>query len=78
MRKILILLAIIGCCSCSCSCSCDMNTTETTEEPKIIYYRHSVNGHIYTIEIEGHIYIVCKLPYAGNIIHAEHCPCKTK
>lgn len=28
------------------------------------------------VEIKGHIYLIFDGCYKGNIIHAEHCPCK--
>ena len=75
MKKFLILLAVICCCRCS---SIDIRDTETTETTKIKYYRNDVGGCIYTIEVEGHLYIAIDDCYGAGIIHAEHCPCKTK
>lgn len=74
MKKILILLAAICCCGCS---SVETNATTTTDKPKIKYYRDD-HTFIYSIEIEGHLYIVFDGYHEGGIIHAEHCPCKTK
>ena len=28
------------------------------------------------VEIKGHIYLIFDGYHKGNIIHAEHCPCK--
>ena len=75
MKKILILLAIICCCGCS---SVETEATSTTETIKIKYYRNDVTAHIYSVEIEGHLYIIYSGTYQGGIIHAEHCPCKIK
>ena len=75
MKKILILLVTICCCGCS---SIDIRDTETTETTKIKYYRNDLGGATYTIEVEGHLYIAIDKGYGACIIHAEHCPCKTK
>ena len=75
MKKILILLAAICCCGCS---SIDIKDTATTEPTKIKYYRNDLGGCIYTIEVEGHLYIAIDKAHGAGIIHAEHCPCKTK
>lgn len=74
MKKFLILLAAICCCGCN---SVDTKATSTTETTKIKYYRNDIVS-IYSIEIEGHLYIVYSGNYKGGIIHAEHCPCKMK
>jgi hypothetical protein len=52
--------------------------TWTTENTKIKYYRSDVGGHIYSVEVEDHLYIVYGAGDGGGIIHAEHCPCKNK
>jgi hypothetical protein len=75
MKKILILLAAICCCGCS---SVETKATSTTETTKIKYYRNDIGGHIYSVEVEGHLYIVFGTTHGGGIIHAEHCPCKMK
>jgi hypothetical protein len=75
MKKILILLATI------CLCSCDVTETNRTylnNNTDVKYYRLDGNGRVYTIEIEGHIYIVTGSSSGGGIIHAEHCPCENK
>ena len=74
MKKILILLATICCCGCS---SVETKATSTTETTKIKYYRND-HTFIYSIEVEGHLYIVFDGYHEGGIIHAEHCPCKMK
>lgn len=73
MKKILICLAAI-CCGCS---SVEIETTKTTETTKVKYYRNDGTS-IYSIEVEGHLYIVFDGYHEGSIIHAEHCPCKMK
>lgn len=75
MKKILILLATICCCGCA---SVETKATSTTEITKIKYYRNDVGGQIYSIGVEGHLYIVSGTSRGSGIIHAEHCPCKMK
>lgn len=74
MKKIFILLTTICCCGCG---SVETKATSTTEITKIKYYRNDHTA-IYSIEIEGHLYIVFDGYHEGGIIHAEHCPCKMK
>ena len=74
MKKILILLVVI------CLCGCDVTETNRTylnNNTEVKYYRCDATGRIYTIDIEGHVYIVNGSSSGGGIIHAEHCPCKT-
>ena len=52
----------------------EVKTAETT---KVKYYRND-HTFIYSIEVEGHVYIVFDGYHEGGIIHAEHCPCKMK
>ena len=75
MKKILILLAALGLVGCG---SIETEKIKTTDTPKIKYYRNDMGGHIYSVEVEGHLYIVFGAAHGGGIIHAEHCPCKTK
>lgn len=70
MKKILILLTAFCCCGC---CSTEIDATQNAK--KVMSF--SV-GSIYSVEVEDHIYIVYDGAYSGNIIHAEHCPCKKK
>ena len=75
MKKILILLATICCCGCG---STGVTKEEPTQNLNVKYYHKAPPLHLYMVEIEGHLYIVYNGAYKGNIIHAEHCPCKTK
>ena len=75
MKKALILLAAICCCGCS---SVETKATSTTETPIIKFYRNDVGVCIYTVEVEGHLYIIFGASHGGGIVHAEHCPCKMK
>lgn len=73
MKKILILLTAFCCCGC---CSTEIDATQNVQEHyKVMSFG---KGSIYSVEVEGHIYIVFDGAYCGNIIHAEHCPCKKK
>lgn len=74
MKKILICLAALGLVGCV---SIETGNIEATETPKIKYYRND-HTFIYSIEVEGHLYIVFDGYHEGGIIHAEHCPCKMK
>lgn len=74
MKKILICLAALGLVGCV---SIETEKIKATETTKIKYYRKD-HTFIYSIEVEGHLYIVFNGYHEGGIIHAEHCPCKTK
>lgn len=75
MKKILILLATICCCGCNTT---NVRKSTTYDVVPIKTYVSDATKFIYTVEIEGHIYVVFSGTYKGGIIHAEHCPCKTK
>ena len=70
MKKILILLAGILLCGC---CTETPPALKGEDEKYVDKRRYA----IYPVEIEGHIYIVYAGLHGGDIIHAEHCPCKT-
>lgn len=74
MKKILICLATI----CCCGCSTGITKEEPTQNINKKYYYKDPSMRIYTVEIEGHLYVIYSGSRKGNIIHAEHCPCKTK
>lgn len=80
--KVLIKVLYKYCCAIvriafACGCSrIDSESTVTTEPPKLKYYRNDIAGDIYSIAIEGHLYIIARVYYGVGIIHAEHCPCK--
>ena len=40
------------------------------------YYNTTIGVRIYSIEIEGHDYIVFDGYRKGGIVHSESCPCK--
>lgn len=75
MKKILILLATICCCGCY---DTGTNTIEPSEKINVRqYYKNSVTW-VFTMEVEGHLYLVYDSNHACGILHAEHCPCKNK
>ena len=74
MKKILILLAAI--CCCGCNSPIEKNISISDEPANMKYYKCDMAGNIYTIEIEGHLYVIYSGARKGGIIHAEHCPCK--
>lgn len=82
MKKMLILLAAICCCGCGEDFSKSINQpiVETVSYPRAEanYYVNAMGPDICVIEIEGHLYLVFSGNHKGGIVHAEHCPCKTK
>lgn len=77
MKKIFILLVAI--CFVGCDHTIEQNISISDDPANMKYYKCDIAGTIYTIEIEGHKYIVLSGgSYRGAIIHAEHCPCKMK
>lgn len=82
MRKMLILLVALCCCGCGEDFSKSMHlpTAEVIGFPhtEVNHYVNAVGPDINVIEIEGHLYLVFSGNHNGGIIHAEHCPCKTK
>lgn len=70
MKKVLLLFAICTICSCA---------GRTNAEKKAYYEKldsDRICSSIKEVEIKGHIYLVYNGYHEGNIIHAEHCPCK--
>ena len=45
-------------------------------QAKVKCYKPTCDIRIYSIEIEGHCYIVFDSYRKGGIIHSESCPCK--
>lgn len=75
MKKLLILLVAICCCGCN---DTGTNTTEPSEKLNIEQYFKNSTTEVFTMEIEGHLYLVYDGHNACGILHAEHCPCKNK
>ena len=45
-------------------------------QSKVKCYKPTGDVRIYSIEIEGHVYIIFDGYRKGGIIHSESCPCK--
>jgi len=72
MKKVLLLFAICTICSCA----------RTDAEMKAVHEKldsvesERIYSDIEEVKIKGHIYLIFNGNRKGNIIHAEHCPCK--
>lgn len=76
MKKILIfLLATICCCGCY---STGTNTIEPSERINVKQYYKDTTTWVFTMEVEGHLYLVYDSSYKCGILHAEHCPCRER
>lgn len=60
---------------CLAGCGVDVNSTSTPSTER--YFKKSATTFIYSIEIEGHEYIIFDGMRKGGIIHSESCPCKS-
>lgn len=73
MKKIILLmlasLAIVSCDSPRVKGRQNVNDGQTVSS--------GGNNDVKEVEIKGHIYLIFNGYNKGNIIHAEHCPCKT-
>lgn len=74
MKKLLILLVVI-CCGCN---DTGTNTIEPSERLNVNQYFKNSTTEVFTMEVEGHLYLVYDGHNACSILHAEHCPCKNK
>lgn len=59
-----------------CLSGCGEHTDTAPAQPNVKYFIKTVFTHIFSIEIEGHDYIIFKGYQRGGIIHSESCPCK--
>lgn len=80
MKKVIFLmlttLAIISCSDCKI-CKTESEKEEKREEANVkkkVYVDKWTS--LEEVEFEGHLYIIWRGHSKGNIIHAEHCPCK--
>ena len=73
MKNILFLFAICTVCGCETP---QVKDKQTVSKSKTVSNTAFGEG-IQEVEIKGHIYLIFDGIYKGNIIHAEHCPCKT-
>jgi hypothetical protein len=62
--------------SALCLAGCGVKDDSASAPSKEKYFKQSVSTHIYSIEIEGHEYIIFDGAYKGGIIHSESCPCR--
>lgn len=60
---------------CLAGCGVDVNSTSTPSTER--YFKKSATTFIYSIEIEGHEYIIFDGMRKGGIIHSESRPCKS-
>lgn len=62
--------------SALCIAGCGVNVDPTSAPSKEKYFKRSMGTNIYSIEIEGHEYIIFDGTYKGGIIHSESCQCR--
>lgn len=68
---------VIASALCLAGCGVDVESTSTPSTPsKERYFKKSASTFIYSIEIEGHEYIIFDGMRKGGIVHSESCPCK--
>lgn len=67
-------LAVIA--SALCLAGCSIKDDPPPAPPEERYFKKSASTFIYSIEIEGHEYIIFDGFRKGGIIHSESCPCK--
>lgn len=67
---------VIASALCLAGCGVDVNSTSTSTPSTERYFKKSATTFIYSIEIEGHEYIIFDGMRKGGIIHSESCPCK--
>lgn len=59
-----------------CLAGCSVNDDSASGPLKEKYFKKSASTYIYSIEIEGHEYIIFEGFRKGGIIHSESCTCK--
>ena len=55
---------------------CEEHTDTAQAQSKVKFFKKNFSTFIYSIEIEGHDYIIFDSYQKGGIIHSESCPCK--
>lgn len=73
MKKILFLFAICTVCGCERP---QVKDKQTVSKSKTVL-KTAFGEEIQEVEFKGHVYLIFAGVNKGNIIHAEHCPCKT-
>ena len=77
MKKILLLLfAICTICSCTSTDAEIKALQEKVDSVSISRTNNRIYSNIKEVVVKGHVYLIFDGYYSGNIIHAEHCPCK--
>lgn len=62
--------------SALCLAGCGVNVDPASAPSRERYFKKSASTFIYSIEIEGHEYIVFDGFRKGGIVHSESCTCK--
>ena len=62
--------------SALCISGCEEHTDSASTQSNGKYFNNSFGACIYSVEIEGHEYIIFDGYRKGGIIHSESCPCK--
>lgn len=62
--------------SALCLAGCGVKDDSASATPRERYFKKSASTVIYSIEIEGHEYIIFEGLRKGGIIHSESCPCR--
>ena len=75
MKHTLINYALIIA-SALCLSGCEEHTDSASTQPNKKVFESSFNSCIYSLEIEGHEYIIFDGYRKGGIIHSESCQCK--
>ena len=75
MKHTLINYALIIA-SALCLSGCEEHTDSASTQPNRKVFKNSFDACIYSLEIEGHEYIIFNGYRKGGIIHSESCPCK--
>lgn len=68
--------ALVIIASALCLAGCSVKDDSVLVPPEERYFKKSATTFIYSIEIEGHEYIIFDGMRKGGIIHSESCPCK--
>ena len=76
MKKILLLFVIWAICSCTSTDAEIKALQEKVDSVEISRTNDRIYSSIKEVEVKGHVYLIFDGYYSGNIIHAEHCPCK--
>lgn len=62
--------------SALCLAGCEGDVDLASAPPREKYFKKSASTLIYSIEIEGHEYIIFEGFHKGGIVHSESCPCR--